>query len=86
MPLRSALERERDAPAAADTARSPMVCQCAAKSFEKMGRQIARGLERVGEWWTILIVRDALHGMTRFDEFPQSLGATRLPSSSTRSS
>ncbi len=39
-----------------------------------MACPIARGLERVGEWWSILILRDALHGMTRFDEFQQSLG------------
>jgi DNA-binding HxlR family transcriptional regulator len=44
------------------------------KSFEKMACPIARSLERVGEWWTMLIMRDALHGMTRFDEFQQSLG------------
>jgi DNA-binding HxlR family transcriptional regulator len=35
---------------------------------------IARSLERVGEWWSILIMRDALHGLTRFDEFQKSLG------------
>jgi DNA-binding HxlR family transcriptional regulator len=35
---------------------------------------IARGLEHVGEWWSIMILRDALHGYTRFDEFQQSLG------------
>jgi DNA-binding HxlR family transcriptional regulator len=35
---------------------------------------IARGLERVGEWWSILILRDALHGYTRFDQFQESLG------------
>ncbi len=35
---------------------------------------IARSLERVGEWWSMLIMRDALHGMTRFDEFQNSLG------------
>ena len=35
---------------------------------------IARSLEHVGEWWSILILRDALHGMTRFDEFQRSLG------------
>jgi DNA-binding HxlR family transcriptional regulator len=35
---------------------------------------IARGLERVGEWWSIMILRDAFHGYTRFDEFQQSLG------------
>jgi len=35
---------------------------------------IARGLERVGEWWSILILRDAFYGLTRFDEFQKSLG------------
>src|SRR5262245_7016962 len=35
---------------------------------------IARTLERVGEWWSILILRDALHGLTRFDQFQTSLG------------
>jgi DNA-binding HxlR family transcriptional regulator len=34
----------------------------------------ARALETVGEWWSILILRDAFQGMTRFDEFEQSLG------------
>jgi len=44
------------------------------KSFGKMPCPIARSLERVGEWWSILILRDALHGLTRFDEFQKSLG------------
>jgi DNA-binding HxlR family transcriptional regulator len=35
---------------------------------------IARSLERVGEWWSILILRDATNGCSRFDEFRQSLG------------
>jgi len=35
---------------------------------------IARSLERVGEWWSMLIMRDALHGYTRFDQFQNSLG------------
>lgn len=35
---------------------------------------IARSLERVGEWWSILILRDAFYGLTRFDEFEKSLG------------
>lgn len=43
------------------------------KSFEKMDCPIARSLERVGDWWTILILRDALLGLTRFDEFQKSL-------------
>ncbi|PNG31482.1 MULTISPECIES: winged helix-turn-helix transcriptional regulator [Pseudomonas] len=34
---------------------------------------IACSLERVGEWWSILIMRDALHGLRRFDEFSRSL-------------
>ena len=44
------------------------------KSFETMQCPIARSLERVGEWWSILILRDALQGLTRFDEFQKSLG------------
>ena len=35
---------------------------------------IARGLQRVGEWWNILILRDAFVGLTRFDDFQKSLG------------
>lgn len=35
----------------------------------------ARAVETVGEWWSILILRDALlRGLTRFDEFERSLG------------
>jgi len=44
------------------------------KSFGAMPCPIARGLERVGEWWSILILRDAFAGLTRFDEFQKSLG------------
>ena len=44
------------------------------KSFGDMPCPIARSLERVGEWWSILILRDAFAGMTRFDEFQKSLG------------
>src|SRR6266508_4611520 len=44
------------------------------KSFGRMVCPIARSLERVGEWWSILILRDALHGLTRFDQFQKSLG------------
>lgn len=34
-----------------------------------MSCPIARTLEIVGEWWTLLIVRDALVGARRFDDF-----------------
>ena len=44
------------------------------KSFGDMPCPVARGLERVGEWWSILILRDALRGLTRFDEFQRNLG------------
>lgn len=43
------------------------------KTFGNMQCPIARGLDRVGEWWSILILRDAFHGLTRFDEFQKSL-------------
>ena len=35
---------------------------------------IARSLEHVGEWWSILILREAFNGKTRFDEFRDALG------------
>jgi DNA-binding HxlR family transcriptional regulator len=35
---------------------------------------VARSLESIGEWWSILILRDAFQGFTRFDEFRKSLG------------
>ncbi len=41
--------------------------------FSAMDCPIARSLDRVGEWWSILILRDALGGMTRFEEFQKSL-------------
>ena len=44
------------------------------KSFSTMQCPIARGLEHVGEWWSILILRDAFRGVTRFDDFSESLG------------
>jgi len=43
------------------------------KSFGNMQCPIARSLERVGEWWSMLILRDAFYGLTRFDEFQKSL-------------
>ena len=38
---------------------------------------VARALEVVGERWTLLIVRDALLGLRRFDQFQESLGIAR---------
>lgn len=47
-----------------------------------MSCPVALALERVGEWWSILILRDATHGITRFDGFQKSLGIS--PNSLTR--
>src|SRR5271165_764566 len=43
------------------------------KSFGNMQCPIARSLERVGEWCSILILRDAFRGLTQFDQFQKSL-------------
>lgn len=43
------------------------------KSFKDMHCPIGRSLEYVGDWWNILIIRDALHGLTRFEQFQKSL-------------
>lgn len=42
-----------------------------------MNCSIAQCLEVVGDWWSLLIVRDALLGVTRFDEFQARLGIAR---------
>jgi len=41
--------------------------------LSEMDCPIARAFDRVGEWWSILILRDAFHGLTRFDQFQRSL-------------
>jgi DNA-binding HxlR family transcriptional regulator len=46
-------------------------------SLADMNCSIARTLDVVGEWWTLLIVRDALRGTRRFDDFHASLGMAR---------
>jgi DNA-binding HxlR family transcriptional regulator len=47
------------------------------KSFEGMHCSVAQCLELVGEWWTMLVVRDAFLGIRRFDEFQARLGIAR---------
>ena len=44
------------------------------KSFAAMPCPIARSLEHVGEWWSMLILRDAFKGATRFEQFQDNLG------------
>jgi len=43
------------------------------KSLKGKDCAVALSLEHVGEWWNILILRDALQGYSRFDDFQQSL-------------
>ena len=47
------------------------------RSFEDMNCSVAQALEIVGEWWTLLILRDAFVGVRRFDEFQARLGISR---------
>jgi DNA-binding HxlR family transcriptional regulator len=47
------------------------------KSFAGMDCSVAQCLEVVGEWWTMLILRDAFLGVTRFDVFQERLGIAR---------
>lgn len=47
------------------------------RSYDNQNCSIARTLEIVGERWTLLIIRDAFLGRSRFDEFQESLGIAR---------
>ena len=46
-------------------------------SFVDMNCSVAQGLEQIGEWWTMLILRDALLGVRRFEDFQSRLGIAR---------
>ncbi|MEA9391938.1 helix-turn-helix domain-containing protein [Acerihabitans sp. TG2] len=46
------------------------------KHLGDMPCPIAQSLELVGEWWSILILRDAFRGLGKFDEFQRSLGVS----------
>jgi len=46
-------------------------------SFEKAECPIARSLDVIGDWWSLLIIRDALLGKRRFNEFQKSLGLAK---------
>jgi DNA-binding HxlR family transcriptional regulator len=42
-----------------------------------MDCSIARSLEIVGEWWSLLILREAFQRVRRFDDFQENLGIAR---------
>ena len=46
-------------------------------SLEGDGCPIARSLDAIGDWWSLLIIRDALLGRRRFGEFQKSLGLAK---------
>lgn len=47
------------------------------KTFARMNCSIARALDLVGEWWTMLIMREAFLGTRRFRDFQLNLGIAR---------
>ena len=47
------------------------------KDLSQRACPIARALDVVGEWWALLVVRDALLGHTKFEEFRESLDIAR---------
>jgi DNA-binding HxlR family transcriptional regulator len=47
------------------------------KSLAGMGCPVAEALEIVGEWWSLLVIRDVFRGIRRFDALQESLGIAR---------
>ena len=47
------------------------------KRFAEMNCGIGQALEALGDWWTLLIVRDAFFGARRFGDFERSLGIAK---------
>ncbi|MGB5811878.1 MAG: helix-turn-helix domain-containing protein [Polyangiales bacterium] len=47
------------------------------KRFGDMACGVAQALEQIGDWWTLLIVRDAFLGLKRFAQFEASLGISK---------
>lgn len=46
-------------------------------SLEGAACPVARSLDAIGDWWSLLIVRDAFDGVRRFGEFQKSLGMAK---------
>lgn len=43
-------------------------------AFSEFACSIARTLDLIGEWWTVLILRDLFAGLSRYDEIQRNLG------------
>ncbi len=50
---------------------------CMRRRFDREPCSIARSLEILGDWWTLLIVRDAFLGVRRFVDFQARLGISK---------
>src|ERR1700719_881404 len=46
-------------------------------SFEGADCPIARSLDSLGDWWSLLIIRDAFLGLRRFSEFQKNIGLAK---------
>src|ERR1700685_4051747 len=46
-------------------------------SFEAAECPIARSLDAIGDWWSLLIIRDAFLGLRRFSEFQKNIGLAK---------
>lgn len=46
-------------------------------SYADMPCPMAQTLERVGEWWSLLILREAFRGTRRFGDFERRLGIAK---------
>lgn len=46
-------------------------------SFADWNCSVARALEQMGDWWTLLIIREAMFGTRRFSTFQRRLGISR---------
>ncbi|WP_420389899.1 winged helix-turn-helix transcriptional regulator [Marinobacter sp.] len=49
----------------------------ARKRFDDSNCSVARALNEVGDWWSLLVVLHAMYGTRRFVDFQQELGIAR---------
>jgi DNA-binding HxlR family transcriptional regulator len=47
------------------------------RTYDNQVCSVARALEAIGDRWTMLVIRDAFHGVRRFEEFQARLGVAR---------
>ena len=47
------------------------------ENFSHLECSLARALDVVGEWWTILVVRDLFYGLSTFEQLREDLGIAR---------